>query len=58
VGVVLPFRRPEPRRSQLRQAHPVEDPYWLADALHLRAAEAWELHASELRPDRPERGDD
>jgi hypothetical protein len=52
VGIVLPFRRPEPRRSRLRQAHPIEDPYWLADALHLRAAEAWDVNVHRLRPDR------
>ena len=57
MGVVLPFRRPEPRRSRLRQAYPNkpyanEDPYWLADALHLRAAEAWDVNVHRLRPDR------
>lgn len=52
MGVVLPFRRPEPRRPRLRPAYPTEDPYWLADALHLRAAEAWEVPTPSLRPDR------
>jgi hypothetical protein len=43
MGVVLPFRRPEPRRSRFQPTRPVDDPYWLADALHLRDEDIEEL---------------
>lgn len=51
MGVVLPFRRPAPRVSRARPAYPVDDPYWLPDALNLRAVEPREGYPPLRRPD-------
>jgi hypothetical protein len=38
MGDVIPFRRPSPRPAPLRpRPSPSDNPYWLADALHLHS---------------------
>ena len=38
MGDVIPFRRPSPRPAPLRPGpSPTDNPYWLADALHLHS---------------------
>jgi hypothetical protein len=38
MGDVIPFRRPSPRAATRRPPlSPSDNPYWLADALHLHS---------------------
>ncbi|MCZ7657278.1 MAG: hypothetical protein M5U07_05205 [Xanthobacteraceae bacterium] len=37
MGEVVPFRRPPPKSPARHPASFADNPYWLADALHLRS---------------------
>jgi hypothetical protein len=50
MGDVVLFRRPSPKAATRRPTLPSDNPYWLADALHLRSYDRAIVHATTPQP--------